>query len=212
MNKDEGDRSENKAEDIKLWGVFLFGLVGAAVTAFSLSRSQLKGGNSSSFRSTFQEEAWKRYNKRLQEEYEEEMERVERIRRMQSVFNRERDKQRKSYESWRANGSGAYHQHFQRDDWYWKAEASFREQWANHQHTPRESGNYALSHHYSVLGLDRFRTAPYTDAEIKTAFRTKAKQYHPDQNQDNREASEAKFKEVICSYEAIQQERKNQNL
>jgi len=71
------------------------------------------------------------------------------------------------------------------------------------------------------------------------AFRTKAMQYHPDQNQDNRgmpllvikkilltptiallilgfeniiEASEAKFKEVICSYEAIQKERKNQNL
>ena len=30
----------------------------------------------SSFRTAFQEEAWKRYNKRLQEEYEEEMERV----------------------------------------------------------------------------------------------------------------------------------------
>lgn len=73
----------------------------------------------------------------------------------------------------------------------------------------------------------------------QTAFRTKAMQYHPDQNQDNRgmplpvinrilltptiallilgcenliEASEAKFKEVMCSYEAIQKERKNQNL
>ncbi|KAL2317874.1 hypothetical protein Fmac_031750 [Flemingia macrophylla] len=204
MNKDERDRSENKAQEIKLWGVFLFGVVGAAVTAFSLSRSQSKGGRGSSFRSAFQEEAWKRYNKRLQEEYAEEMERVERIRRMQNVFNRERDKHRRSYESWRENGSGAHRQHFQRDDWYWKAEASFREQWANHQSTP-------LSHHYSVLGLDRLRTAPYTDAEIKTAFRTKAKQFHPDQNQDNREAAEAKFKEVICSYEAIQQERKNQN-
>ncbi|RZB68249.1 uncharacterized protein LOC114385450 isoform X2 [Glycine soja] len=170
MNKDESDRNEKKAQDIKLWGVFIFGLIGATVTAFS-----------------------------------------ERIRRMQSVFNRERDKHRRNYESWKENGAGAHHQHFQRDDWYWKAEASFREQWAN-QHTQRGSGNYSLSHHYSVLGLDRFRTTPYTEAEIKTAFRTKAKQYHPDQNQDNREAAEAKFKEVICSYEAIQQERKNQNL
>ena len=47
-------------------------------------------------------------------------------------------------------------QHFQRDDWYWKAEASFREQWANHQHTQRGSGNCSLSHQYSVLGLDRY--------------------------------------------------------
>ncbi|TKY57933.1 Chaperone protein DnaJ [Spatholobus suberectus] len=212
MNKDESDRNEKKAQDIKLWGVFLFGVIGATVTAFSLSRLQSKGGSGSSFRSAFQEEAWKRYNKRLQEEYEEEMERVERIRRMQSVFNRERDKYRRNYESWRGNGTDAHHQHFQRDDWYWKAETSFREQWANYQHTRREGGNYSLSHHYSVLGLDRFRTMPYTDAEIKTAFRTKAKQYHPDQNQDNREAAEAKFKEIICSYEAVQQERKNQNL
>lgn len=35
-----------------------------------------KGGTGSSFRSAFQEEAWKRYNRRMQEEYEEEMERV----------------------------------------------------------------------------------------------------------------------------------------
>ncbi|KAK7383268.1 hypothetical protein VNO78_28942 [Psophocarpus tetragonolobus] len=209
MNKDESDRNEKKAQDIKLWGVFFFGLIGVTVTAFSLSRSQSKGG--SSFRTAFQEEAWKKYNKRLQEEYEEEMERVERIRRMQSVFNRERDKHRRNYESWRENGAGAHYQNFQRDDWYWKAEASYREQWANYQH-PRQSGNHSLSHHYSVLGLDRSRTTPYSEAEIKTAFRTKAKQYHPDQNQDNREAAEAKFKEVICSYEAIQKERKNQNL
>ncbi|XP_014504476.1 uncharacterized protein LOC106764667 isoform X3 [Vigna radiata var. radiata] len=155
MNKDENDRNEKKANDIKLWGVFLFGLLGAAVTAFSLSRSQSRGASGSSFRSSFQEEAWKRYNKRLQEEYEEEVERVERIKRMQSVFNRERDKRRRSYENWRGSGGGADHQHFQRDDWYWKAEESFREQWANYQHTPGESRNYSLSHHYSVLGLDR---------------------------------------------------------
>ncbi|KAL9313141.1 hypothetical protein ACSQ67_018593 [Phaseolus vulgaris] len=103
-----------------------------------------------------------KHNKRLQEEYEEEMERVvsfccyyrylytsfvfividmnfalhfsnlrwkdleekERIRRMQSVFNRERNKYKRSYESWRENGHGAYHQHFQREDWYWKTDTS----------------------------------------------------------------------------------------
>ncbi|XP_061350468.1 uncharacterized protein LOC133295644 isoform X2 [Gastrolobium bilobum] len=173
MKEEEGDRNTEKAQDITLWGVFLFGVIGATITTFALSRSQSswKGGSGSSFRS---EEAWKRYTKRFNEEYEEELERVERIRRMQSVFNRERNKNKRSYESWRENGHGAYHQHFQRDDWYWKAEASFRNQRTNYRDTPRESGNYSLSHHYSVLGLDRFRTTPYTDAEIKTAFRTKA--------------------------------------
>ncbi|CAK7347376.1 unnamed protein product [Dovyalis caffra] len=110
----------------------------------------------------------------------------ERIRRMQSVFNRERNKFKRDYESWRENGAGAYNQHFQRDDWYWKTDTSFRDQRANFRRHPRDSGSYPLSHHYSVLGLDRSRTTPYTEAEIKTAFRTKAKEFHPDQNQDNK--------------------------
>lgn len=42
----------------------------------SRSQSSWKQGTSSSFRSSFQEEARKKYNRRLQEEYEEEMERV----------------------------------------------------------------------------------------------------------------------------------------
>ncbi|XP_077233934.1 chaperone DnaJ-domain superfamily protein [Tasmannia lanceolata] len=223
-------KSVREEEDgMKLWGILLFGLVGATATTFAvghlrrtfdwfytqLNRSQSysswRSATSSSNRSSFQEEAWKKYNRRMQEEYEEEMERVERIRRMQSVFNRERNKYRKGYESWRGeNDPGAYqYQHFQREDWYWKTDTSYKDQRANSRATPRESGSYSMSHHYSVLGLDRSRGKPYSEAEIKTAFRTKAKEYHPDQNQDNKVAAEAKFKEVMTSYEAIKLERKN---
>lgn len=218
---------QEKSEDMSLWGVVMFGLIGATATTYAarrlrwtidelyaqLTRSQSawKGatGSARSFRTYFQEEACKNYNRRMQEAYEEEMERVERIRRMQSVFNRERNKYTRDHEKWRENGPGAYHQNFQRDDWYWKTNTSFREQRTNFRRTSRDSGSYSLSHHYSVLGLDRSRTAPYTEAEIKTAFRTKAKEFHPDQNQDNKEAAEAKFKEVMISYEAIKLERKN---
>ncbi|XP_015885116.3 uncharacterized protein LOC107420630 isoform X2 [Ziziphus jujuba] len=215
---DDGDRNKHrrwppnrphqeKEEDMKLWGILLFGLIGATATTFALARSQSSNGRTgSSFRTAFQEEAWKRYNRRMQEEYEEEMERVERIRRMQSVFNRERNKYKRSYESWRENGQGAYHQHFQRDDWYWKTDTSYRNQRSNYRETPRENVSYSLSHHYLVLGLDRFPKKPYTEAQIKTAFRAKAKEFHPDQNQDNKEAAEAKFKEVMTSYEAIKRE------
>ncbi|KAG8098029.1 hypothetical protein GUJ93_ZPchr0013g37223 [Zizania palustris] len=44
---------------------------------------------------------------------------------------------------------------------------------------------------------------------LQNAFRTKAMEVHPDQNQDNREAAEEKFKEVVKSYEAINLERKD---
>ncbi|KAI4366505.1 hypothetical protein MLD38_022376 [Melastoma candidum] len=209
-------------EEMKLWGIFAFALVGATATTFAVTRlrrtvnwvySQLSRSQESarSFRTAFQEDAWKRYNKRMQEAYEEEMERVERIKRMQSVFNRERNKQRRGYEGWKENETGGYNQQFQRDDWYWKAETSFRNQWDNSEgaHARRQSAPQPLSHHYTVLGLNRSRRTPYTDAEIKTAFRAKAMEFHPDQNQSNKEAAEAKFKEVLKSYEAIKKERKN---
>ncbi|XP_050158446.1 uncharacterized protein LOC126632199 isoform X1 [Malus sylvestris] len=222
-----GRTYEAKAEDMKIWGILVFGLIGATATTLAVSqlrrtvdwvytqlfRSPSTGrGSGSSFRTAFQEEAWKRYNRRMREEYEEEMERVERIRRMQSVFNRERSKYKRTYESWRENDQGGYHQQFQREDWYWKTDTSFKDQRSSYRETPRENANYLLSHHYSVLGLDRFRKAPYTDTEIKTAFRTKAKQFHPDQNQNNKVAAEAKFKEVMTSYEAIKKERGNTSL
>lgn len=237
MGGEDGDRDKGKQwqpppekTNTKLWGILAFTVIGATATTFAVhqlrrtfdwfytqvtrSQSAQKGSKSGSFRTAFQEEAWRRYNKRMQEEYEEELERVERIRRMQSVFNRERNKFRRGYEGWRENDPGAYqyHQQFQRDDWYWKTEASYRNQRTNYREPPRQSRVYPLSHHYSVLGLDRSRATPYTEAEIKKAFRAKAMEFHPDQNQDNKDAAEAKFKEVLLSYEAIKQERKDMKL
>lgn len=222
---DEDNRGKpyQEKDEMKLWGIFVFALIGATATTFAVTQlrstvdfvySQLRQSAQrsragSSFRTSFQEEAWKRYNRRMREEYEEEMERVERIRRMQSVFNRERNKYKRSYESWQENGQSAYHQHFQRNDWYWKADTSFRDRGTNFREAPRANASNPLSHHYSVLGLDRSRTKPYTDDEIKSAFREKAKQFHPDQNQQNKDTAEAKFKEVMKSYEAIKSERKN---
>ncbi|KAF9621510.1 hypothetical protein IFM89_022528 [Coptis chinensis] len=205
---------------MRVWGILVFGFIGAAATTLAVGQlrrtvdwfyHQLTRSDAprSSFRSNFKEEARRRYQRRMQEEYEEEMERVERIRRMQSVFNKERNKFKRNYESWRENDRGGYNQDFQREDWYWKTETSFKDRRTNSTATPRASGTYLLSHHYSVLGLDRWRTKPYTEDEIKTAFRTKAKQYHPDQNQANKDTAEAKFKEVMTSYEAIKKERKN---
>ena len=59
---------------------------------------------------------------------------------------------------------------------------------------------------YGVLGIGK--TA--TEAEIKSAYRKLAKQYHPDQNPDNKEA-EAKFKEINAAYEVLGDETKRKN-
>lgn len=57
---------------------------------------------------------------------------------------------------------------------------------------------------YDVLGVSRNATKE----EIKSAFRKKAIQCHPDKNPDNREWAEAKFKELAEAYEILSDDRK----
>ena len=52
--------------------------------------------------------------------------------------------------------------------------------------------------YYKILGVERNAT----DAEIKSAFRKLALQYHPDRNQGNKQAEE-KFKEINEAYEVL---------
>lgn len=56
---------------------------------------------------------------------------------------------------------------------------------------------------YNILGVSK--TA--TEAELKSAYRKLAMQYHPDKNPDNSEA-EAKFKEISEAYEVLKDPNK----
>ena len=61
-----------------------------------------------------------------------------------------------------------------------------------------KKGRMAQKDPYSLLGVGR----DAGDAEIKRAFRKKARQYHPDRNPDDATA-EAKFKEIQEAYDTI---------
>ncbi|KAJ3670092.1 hypothetical protein LUZ60_010416 [Juncus effusus] len=201
-------------------GYLIFGIFGATVATAMIVRlrrtaqwfyysQQVRNSESNwsngPYKSGRSEEAWIRYRRRMQEIDEDERERVERIRRMQSVFNRERNKHKRNNESW--TGTSSSYQHSPRDDWYYRAsQYYYKKDDDNYRFAPEKTVN---SHHYSILGLDRYRSEPYSDDEIKSAFRKKALEFHPDQNQHNTQIAEAKFKEVMVSYEAIKTERKN---
>ena len=57
--------------------------------------------------------------------------------------------------------------------------------------------------YYKILGVERNAT----EAEIKSAFRKLALQYHPDRNQGNKQAEE-KFKEINEAYEVLSDKEK----
>ncbi|RZV43843.1 MAG: molecular chaperone DnaJ [Acidimicrobiales bacterium] len=62
-----------------------------------------------------------------------------------------------------------------------------------------------MADHYSVLGVSK----QATETEIKKAYRSLARQYHPDANPGDAEA-EAKFKEIANAYEVLgDQDRRN---
>ena len=58
--------------------------------------------------------------------------------------------------------------------------------------------------YYETLGVAKSATQD----EIKKAFRSLARKYHPDTNPDNKEAAEEKFKEISEAYEVLSDENK----
>ncbi|EMI5490416.1 molecular chaperone DnaJ [Providencia stuartii] len=57
---------------------------------------------------------------------------------------------------------------------------------------------------YEVLGLEKNAS----DKDIKRAYKRLAMKYHPDRNQENKEESESKFKEIKEAYEVLSDEQK----
>src|SRR5258708_37415996 len=60
--------------------------------------------------------------------------------------------------------------------------------------------------YYEVLGVKK----DAAEDEIKSAFRTLAKQWHPDRNPNNKAEAEEKFKEIAEAYSVLSDAEKRQ--
>eukprot|EP00184_Porphyridium_aerugineum_P000921 CAMPEP_0184701350 /NCGR_PEP_ID=MMETSP0313-20130426/19469_1 /TAXON_ID=2792 /ORGANISM="Porphyridium aerugineum, Strain SAG 1380-2" /LENGTH=139 /DNA_ID=CAMNT_0027161381 /DNA_START=174 /DNA_END=589 /DNA_ORIENTATION=- len=60
--------------------------------------------------------------------------------------------------------------------------------------------------YYDLLGVPK----DADERQLKSAYRKLAKKYHPDKNQDNRDAAEAKFQEMAHAYEVLMDPEKRQ--
>ena len=60
--------------------------------------------------------------------------------------------------------------------------------------------------YYEILGIEKSATPE----EIKKAYRSLAKKYHPDVSTEPKEVAEAKFKEISEAYEVLSDPEKGQ--
>ena len=60
--------------------------------------------------------------------------------------------------------------------------------------------------YYEILGIEKSATPE----EIKKAYRSLAKKYHPDVSTEPKEVAEAKFKEISEAYEVLSDPEKRQ--
>ena len=61
-----------------------------------------------------------------------------------------------------------------------------------------------MSDYYSILGISKEASS----VDIKKAYKKAALKHHPDRNPDNKEAAEAKFKEISKAYQVLKEETK----
>lgn len=60
--------------------------------------------------------------------------------------------------------------------------------------------------YYDILGVSKGAS----DAEIKSAYRKQALEWHPDKHKDNKEAAEKRFKEINAAYQVLSDSKKRQ--
>jgi len=65
----------------------------------------------------------------------------------------------------------------------------------------------AKSDYYDILGVSKTANA----AEIKSAYRKQALEWHPDKHKDNKEAAEKRFKEINEAYQILSDENKRRS-
>ncbi|KAG0558054.1 hypothetical protein KC19_10G001300 [Ceratodon purpureus] len=187
---------------------------GEYATSGQSNRSyQSSSGNQTNYEDRAAQEAQRRWRAHLDEQ-----QRTERIRRVKEAFAREKVSQANSYNVWHERRGDKWDWKWEGDRWEWNGEeqrerAQKEQDWQRNEEK-KHMNSYELlkrarlAYHFTVLGLDATRPQPYSDADIKAAFRLKAFEYHPDQNPGNVQTAEVKFRQLLESYHLLKSQLK----
>jgi hypothetical protein len=91
---------------------------------------------------------------------------------------------------------------FMRDEFFRRSGGQQHEQQQQQRQQSQRQNTFSRKDDYAILGIARSAT----DAEVKSAYRRLAKQWHPDANEDKAAATE-KMKEINASYANIKSAR-----
>eukprot|EP00898_Chlorokybus_atmophyticus_P007532 jgi/Chlat1/7780/Chrsp66S07238 len=136
-------------------------------------------------------------------------ERARRVAEQQARVQEERARKERILKMWMREESDKARWHagytqFEPFGWQKQQAHTHRERVSTDSPFPPKDRTLGNLEHYKALGLDHARADLLSQDDIKSAFRARVKECHPDLHPEKKDEAAAKFRKVVKAYQALQ--------